>query len=145
MSVAFMIDASPSEGLQGLAQRAVRIFGAHQLPLLPCRHQLVGDRVDIFRLDMTLYQEPVAADLAQLCRRRAIVEDMAEMAAAGRAMHLRPHRAVAAIGSGLDSPSTGSSKPGQPVPLSNLLADSNRGWPQPAQPNRPGRFSSSSA
>jgi hypothetical protein len=42
-------------------------------------------------------------------------------------------------------PGIGLKKLGQPVPLSNLVCASNRGWPQPAQANVPGRFSYNSA
>src|SRR5208283_5916774 len=40
--------------------------------------------------------------VAQMRRRRAVLEDVAEMAAAAAAMHLGAHHAVAAIGRGLD-------------------------------------------
>src|SRR5690606_4834138 len=43
------------------------------------------------------------------------------------------------------APSTGWKKLGQPVPLSNLAPDSNRGAPQPAQTNVPWRCSSLSS
>ena len=43
------------------------------------------------------------------------------------------------------APSTGVLKLGQPVPLSNLVLLSNKGCPQPAQANCPGRFSCRSA
>ena len=39
------------------------------------------------------------------------------------------------------APAIGVWKLGQPVPLSNFVSDVKRGWPQPAQTNRPGRFS----
>ena len=39
------------------------ILRPRQLPLLQRRHQLVGDGVHVFRLDVPLHQEPVAADL----------------------------------------------------------------------------------
>ena len=38
-------------------------------------------------------------------------------------------------------PSSGAQKLGQPVPLSNFVAVSNNGAPQPAQTNVPARFS----
>jgi hypothetical protein len=45
----------------------------------------------------------------------------------------------------LDGTLDGSVKLGQPVPLSNLPFDSNKGWPQPAHENLPGLFSRSNA
>src|SRR6185437_2041549 len=40
--------------------------------------------------------------IAQMRRRRAVIENMAEMAAAIGAMHFGAHHAVSAIGGGLD-------------------------------------------
>src|SRR5580658_5352245 len=46
-----------------------------------------------------------AADaIAQMRRRRAVLEDVAEVAAAAAAMHFGAHHAVVAVGRGLDRP-----------------------------------------
>src|SRR5208282_403002 len=53
-------------------------------------------------------------------------------------VRLMPHESSTVLPS---APATGEVKLGQPVPLSNLVVPSNKGWPQPAQLNTPGRFS----
>ena len=92
-------------------------------------------------LRLEIHRHAVDA-VAQAGRRRAVVEDVAEMAAAAAAMHLGAHHAVAAVLRwSSTAPATGSLKLGQPVPLSNFFFDLNSGWSQPAQTNVPGRFS----
>ena len=75
--------------------------------------------------------------VAQTRRRRAVVEDVAEMAAAAAAMNFGAGHAEDLIDGGPTALSSGCQKLGQPVPLSNLVSDENSGRSQPAQAKVP--------
>ena len=71
----------------------------------------------------------------------SVGEDVAEMAAAAAAMHLRPAHPQAGSVVVPTASARGAVKLGQPVPLSNFALEAKSGWSHPAQTKRPARFS----
>ena len=74
-------------------------------------------------------------------RLRAVVENVAMVAAAARAMILGARQNEFEIRAGVEAAGMVVKKLGQPVPLSYFISEVNSGKPQPAHAKTPGRFS----
>src|SRR5215510_11440743 len=64
-------------------------------------YRTAGCPANRLSLRLEIHRHAIDA-IAQMSRRRPVLEDVAEMAAAAAAMHLGAHHPVAAVGGGLD-------------------------------------------